>query len=827
MAITLNRFSSGQTTYIEQHNSNATILENNFNQLENQLNGTIASTANAQAGFEALFGSTVAVIGIDSYDAQTSGTNVIVSSGFAWLPTTKTAVHKATSTTVAFAGQPSGTYYIILDTAGEPASSTGNFNGIWQVVWNGSSVTSLTREGQIAWGFTDFNLAKVSTTLGTSYDRLDDRLEAIEQSASSMVSKAFTSSDVTLTDVEAMENVAVRCTGTLTANVDLIVPDREKSYIIINDTSGAYTVTVKTSAGTGIATSGSSRHLLYCDATDVKQVGAVGSGGAGTFLALTDVPGTFTSHGNKVVAVNAGETALEFITNNPGAWTGLSDTPSVYTGQGLNVVRVNAGETGLEFTTASSASFIGLTDTPANFTAHAGKRVVVNAGETALEYEANDLLGLDDVDQANYTGHAYKMLSVKGDETGVEFSLNATPAAFVGLTDTPNSYSGQGLLFPRIKADESGIEFVASTGAQQWTDLADTPGTLAGSGSLVVQVKADETGLEFGSMSPSTFLSMTDTPSAYTGMAYYMLTVNSAENAIEFSAVASPTAFVGLLDTPSAYAGEGTKVVRVASDASGLEFHVPVFADASDVPSAYTGMGDRKVRVKAAEDGLEYIVDTFLSQTDTPNSFTGHGTKVVAVNAGETALEFITGGGGGSTTWVGLTDTPANFTGSGGKKVSCNSGETALEFTDDTFIAASDTPANFTGSGGYEVRVNSGETALEFVQESVVLSAAVPGKPGASAPIPMHVFAYSASFPSGLTGSQGYALTAATAQTDIDVQKNGSSVGTVRFAAAANTATFIAASPISFVAGDRLHLVAPASQDATLADVMISFKGTK
>ena len=81
--------------------------------------------------------------------------------------------------------------------------------------------------------------------------------------------------------------------------------------------------------------------------------------------------------------------------------------------------------------------------------------------------------------------------------------------------------------------------------------------------------------------------------------------------------------------------------------------------------------------------------------------------------------------------------------------------------------------------------------------------------------------------PAGLTGSRGITGTAPPAQTDIGIEVGGVSRGTVRFAAAATTATFIAASPVSLAAGDVLTLVAPAAGAAVLADVAITLAGTR
>lgn len=73
--------------------------------------------------------------------------------------------------------------------------------------------------------------------------------------------------------------------------------------------------------------------------------------------------------------------------------------------------------------------------------------------------------------------------------------------------------------------------------------------------------------------------------------------------------------------------------------------------------------------------------------------------------------------------------------------------------------------------------------------------------------------------------SQAYARVAATAQTDFDIQKNGVSIGTIRWAAAATTATFIFAADVAFVPGDRLQVIAASVADATLEDISITLAG--
>jgi hypothetical protein len=124
------------------------------------------------------------------------------------------------------------------------------------------------------------------------------------------------------------------------------------------------------------------------------------------------------------------------------------------------------------------------------------------------------------------------------------------------------------------------------------------------------------------------------------------------------------------------------------------------------------------------------------------------------------------------------------------------------------------TPTSYTLTGSGAV------VALVYVSGSWA------GSPGASQVIERFIFATPASFPAGLTGSYGTAGTAATAAASFAVDKNGSAVGTMDFAASATSATFTMSTATSFAAGDVLTIIAPATADATLANLAWSLTGT-
>jgi outer membrane lipoprotein-sorting protein len=58
-------------------------------------------------------------------------------------------------------------------------------------------------------------------------------------------------------------------TGTLTGNRNIIVPATVQQYWITNATTGSFTLTVKTSAGTGITVVQGDAQILYCNGTNV------------------------------------------------------------------------------------------------------------------------------------------------------------------------------------------------------------------------------------------------------------------------------------------------------------------------------------------------------------------------------------------------------------------------------------------------------------------------------------------------------------------------------------------------------------------------------
>lgn len=103
---------------------------------------------------------------------------------------------------------------------------------------------------------------------------------AIEQALVGLGNPVFTSDanlTISLSNTVALQTARAlvlnaTSTGSLTVTRELVVPTIEKQYIVQNNTTGAQSITVKTSGGTGITVPNGRKAHLYVDGTNVIQM---------------------------------------------------------------------------------------------------------------------------------------------------------------------------------------------------------------------------------------------------------------------------------------------------------------------------------------------------------------------------------------------------------------------------------------------------------------------------------------------------------------------------------------------------------------------------
>jgi len=135
------------------------------------------------------------------------------------------------------------------------------------------------------------------------------------------------SGDYTLSGTQ-LNRIAYNFSGVLTGNRTVTVPTTIQQYWVTNATTGAYTLTVKTSAGTGIAVQQGNAQILYCDGTNV----VLGQSQGVTVPVPVSSGGTGATTANAAL-VNLGGTAIGiplFTAASAAAARTTIDAPSSY-----------------------------------------------------------------------------------------------------------------------------------------------------------------------------------------------------------------------------------------------------------------------------------------------------------------------------------------------------------------------------------------------------------------------------------------------------------------------------------------------------------------
>ena len=118
-------------------------------------------------------------------------------------------------------------------------------------------------------------------------------IDLVDSSIAGYTNVAVSSVDLTLTvadgGVDQARTKTLEVTGTLTSNVAVIIPQVQKDYIIYNNTSGAYTVTIKTVAAAGVAIAQGGIATVICNGTNVYAANGTGIG-AGNLFAVSASP---------------------------------------------------------------------------------------------------------------------------------------------------------------------------------------------------------------------------------------------------------------------------------------------------------------------------------------------------------------------------------------------------------------------------------------------------------------------------------------------------------------------------------------------------------
>lgn len=91
---------------------------------------------------------------------------------------------------------------------------------------------------------------------------------------SGITSVSMSNANVTLTALQAARGIVI-ITGTLTANLNLVFPTYQRQWLVVNNASGAFSVTAKTAAGSGVTIATGNFAQVYGDGTNIANAGGV------------------------------------------------------------------------------------------------------------------------------------------------------------------------------------------------------------------------------------------------------------------------------------------------------------------------------------------------------------------------------------------------------------------------------------------------------------------------------------------------------------------------------------------------------------------------
>ncbi|MGE4486378.1 MAG: hypothetical protein AB7C95_00960 [Synergistaceae bacterium] len=469
---------------------------------------------------------------------------------------------------------------------------------------------------------------------------------------------------------------------------------------------------------------------------------------------------------------------------------------------------------------------LGITHVATN---QANKEVTINDGFTNIDKAITDVfavnmasadavLAIADLQRAITiaitnpgAGHTLTVAATK--RLFIVHNKDATNSVDIVVGATSVTIAAETLAMLYMDGTTNGLWAVASgSGGGEITFLAltDTPG--AYTANFVVAVNAGGTALTFidpstlgGGGGATTFLALTDTPSAFTGASTYLVRVNATGDALEFVDVST----LGLLSgTSYAVPFKGAVLSPASLSTQDYSSWTEVLAWGTptiDTDSFYNGTNPGRLYVPAGVSKVSLKAALYLSDL-TSDVSTAARIEMYDASAGTTK----------SVAYMNNNIASAN------QGYSLETSTIDVE-EGDYFYCSATTPGdtsitvNASSSSFFQITVEELATAEGRPYDLAFFTS---GLPSAAALVFQHVAGRAFDVPATAeNNSQGYALTATTASASFTLTKNGISFGTMDFAAAGQVATFTVATATSFAVGDVLGIVAPSSQDATLADI--------
>ena len=276
---------------------------------------------------------------------------------------------------------------------------------------------------------TDLKLELMVTgeNAGTWGDNTNNNLNLVQQAvagyeaisiAGGVGTTTLAMSDATISNAR---NAVIKFTGAITGNRTVTIPDSiEKTYLLENGTTGAYTVAFKTVSGTGVTFSTTDKGFkqVFSDGTNVVDVPLGVPGGSNTQIQFNNSASfggnaNFTFDGTNVLLDAEG--ALRLGDNAGNAYVGLKSPATITSDTAYTLTLPVATGTADQILVTNGSGVLSFADNSggtswvavktANYTASAGEGVFANTtgGSFTVTLPASPSLG-DEVTIVDYAG---------------------------------------------------------------------------------------------------------------------------------------------------------------------------------------------------------------------------------------------------------------------------------------------------------------------------------------------------------------------------------------------------------------------------------------
>ncbi len=604
----------------------------------------------------------------------------------------------------------------------------------------------------------------------------------------------------------------------------LTVPAQKRGpFIIRNDTAFAVTVTISGQPVTAPVVPVGGFSILTCDATNVRSPSASASGI--NFVDLGDTPGSFSGASLFKVRVNAGETDLEFVTDGGAVADRAASSVPPFKGARAALSSDHALTAVTDNPISWGAEDFDTDDFHDNASDNERLTVPVGSGITKVILIAT----LNMSTPSSGTIHAYiaKNGGASPGEGGQSEDIGISGQDFMSITVGPIAVV-EGDYF-EVYINPANTGQLDNNNATRFTMYAietDASGTAVGRGPFkgsLVKFSIDQTGLNSSPQVPD--WGALEYENVENGLLKFWLGVDltfTAANATEQLTATSHDLQTG--DGPFRLTNSGGSLPNgLAIDTN--YWAIRIDADIIQCAASYQDALDA-VPVAFSDDGSGTHTLDRASRLVVPGNAISkirlHATlaPVTGVASGEQGLRFLKNESGA---FIGNALTGA-ATGASTDMLTTIS--PIIEVVTGDFFELEYT----TDDAAFDFEADKSSFGIEVVEDADTapydISGFVGGVPSVATIITRFLVPRVFTIPEDMTTSQGHAETAPDAETDFDIRKNGGSVGTMRFASAANVATFIMGAETSFSPGDRFDIVTPADLNL-LADLSYTIAGRR